>query len=343
MKNTNLHAEIKVIAASIADYPTIQNMARFYVYDISRECGFISEDWACPSNGLYESFDFKNYFEDPSQRAYLVKVKSELAGFVLLNQEGISPEVTWNMGQFFILAKFQGKGIARLVANQIWQMHAGLWEVSVIPENRRALSFWRKTISAFTHENYTEEIKTIDYDEDQPKRYVLSFDTKAQNEKHKYNAHYHIAFLDKLDEEIEERMTEDLIAYEKTHGIDVNYKRFSVVISNEDNVVCGVVNAFTAFAEIYIDDIWVDSDYRDKGYGRKLLLALEEHFKDKGFNNINLCTSAFQAPEFYKKCGFKAEFTRVNKVNPKLSKTFFVKFFENTKQTQGLFGVDAQR
>lgn len=36
MKNTNLHAEIKLIAASIADYPTIQNRVRFYVYDISR-------------------------------------------------------------------------------------------------------------------------------------------------------------------------------------------------------------------------------------------------------------------------------------------------------------------
>ena len=131
-------------------------------------------------------------------------------------------------------------------------------------------------------------------------------------------------------------MTADLIAYEKNHGIDVNYKRFSVTIANENNLICGVINAFTAFAEIYIDDIWVDSAYRGKGYGRKLIDALEEHFKDKGFNNINLCTSAFQAAEFYKKCGFTKEFTRINKVNPKLSKTFFVKFFENEKQTQGV-------
>ena len=61
-----------------------------------------------------------------------------------------------------------------------------------------------------------------------------------------------------------------------------------------------------------------------------------EQRMSEGFNNINLCTSAFQAPEFYKKCGFTAEFTRENKINPKLSKTFFVKFFEDEKQTQGL-------
>lgn len=80
----------------------------------------------------------------------------------------------------------------------------------------------------------------------------------------------------------------------------------------------------------------MDSAYRGRGYGRKLLQAVEDHFKGQGFNNINLVTSAFQAPEFYKKCGFTAEFTRINKINPQLSKTFFVKFFEEENQTQGL-------
>jgi len=49
-----------------------------------------------------------------------------------------------------------------------------------------------------------------------------------------------------------------------------------------------------------------------------------------------LVTSAFQAPDFYRKCGFTAEFTRENKKNPKLSKTFFVKFFDDEIQTQGI-------
>ncbi|KTD24974.1 acyl-CoA N-acyltransferase [Legionella lansingensis] len=142
--------------------------------------------------------------------------------------------------------------------------------------------------------------------------------------------------FDEIDEATEKRMTKDLIAYETRHGIDVNYRRFSVVISNEKDEIFGVLNAYTAFAEIYVDDIWVDSSYRGKGYGRQLLSALENHFKGQGFNNINLVTSAFQAPEFYKKCGFKAEFTRENKKNPKLSKTFFVKFFNEDSETQGI-------
>jgi hypothetical protein len=63
---------------------------------------------------------------------------------------------------------------------------------------------------------------------------------------------------------------------------------------------------------------------------------ISHSFRICGYFTFNLCTSAFQAPEFYKKCGFNPEFTRENKINPKLSKTFFVKFFEEEKQNQGL-------
>lgn len=142
--------------------------------------------------------------------------------------------------------------------------------------------------------------------------------------------------VEKVSDEIEEKMRKDLIEYEARHGIDVNYKPFSLVLRDEANNVIGVLNAFTAFSEIYIDDIWVDSACRGKGYGRQLIQILEERFKGKGFNNMNLCTSAFQAPEFYQKCGFEIEFVRVNKKNLKLTKTFFVKYFDDEIQTQGI-------
>ena len=145
-----------------------------------------------------------------------------------------------------------------------------------------------------------------------------------------------ITFVDQLPEEVEEKMRNDVVAYECSHGIDVNYKRFAIVLSDEHDQAIGVLNAFTAFAEIYIDDMWVDSNHRRKGLGRKLIEALENHFKGKGFNNINLCTNQFNAPEFYQKCGFTAEFVRKNLKNPQLTKTFFVKYFEGEIQTQGI-------
>ncbi len=149
-------------------------------------------------------------------------------------------------------------------------------------------------------------------------------------------SNYKIEFTDTLPDEIEKKMRKDLIAYESSHSIDVNYKKFVLILRDEPGNVLGVLNAFTAFSEIYIEDMWVDSSHRRKGYGRKLLRELENHFEGKGFNNINLVTSAFSAPGFYKKCGFTAEFVRENKVNPKLTKTFFIKYFKNELQTQGI-------
>jgi predicted acetyltransferase len=144
---------------------------------MSRYCGFISNEWDFPKDGLYEAYDFKKYFEESERKAFLVKIDDELAGFVLLNKIGTLPDTEWNMGEFYILGKFQGKGIAKQVAYQIWQDFIGKWEVSVIPENLIGLAFWRKTISSFTNGHYKEEIKKVEYDKYQPNRYIFSFET----------------------------------------------------------------------------------------------------------------------------------------------------------------------
>lgn len=181
MTINDIELQLKIIKATIADYPTVQNMARFYVYDMSRSCGFISDEWACPSDGLYESYDFKLYFDNPQRQAFLIKIHNELAGFVLLNKEGTQHNMDWNMGEFFILAKFQGIGLGSRAAHEIWKTHPGIWEISVIPENKPALMFWRKAISTFTAGNYTEEIKAIKKDSHQFERCILSFNTHSHS------------------------------------------------------------------------------------------------------------------------------------------------------------------
>jgi ribosomal protein S18 acetylase RimI-like enzyme len=139
-----------------------------------------------------------------------------------------------------------------------------------------------------------------------------------------------------IPQEIENRMRKDWEKYDTANGIDLNYKRFSLIMKNDADEVIGLLTAYTVFAEIYVDEMWVDSCHRKKGYGRKMLKELEQRFEGKGFWNINLCTSEYQAPEFYKKCGFKLEFIRKNQQHPKLTKYFYVKYFQNETQTQGI-------
>lgn len=164
---------IALISATISDYSVVHQMAEYYAHALSFNCEVISE--RC----YFRNVDFGNYITNPDRSAYLVKVNDEVAGFVLIHQSGIFPETQWVMGEFFILGEFQGKGVGREVARQIWSMHQGMWEVSIIPENKTAYSFWLNVISNYMDKEYAEEIKIVDYDGCQSKRVVFTFDSSA--------------------------------------------------------------------------------------------------------------------------------------------------------------------
>lgn len=152
--------DIEIIPATFSDYPTIQNMARFYVYDMSRYCGNAYPGWDCPEDGLYVCDDFKKYFEEQNRRAFLLKAGKSLAGFVLLNKICAIEPVDWNMGEFFILAQFQSKGYGQKIAKEIFRLFPGKWSIGAIPENEKAVRFWRKIVNEETGGKFRESLKT---------------------------------------------------------------------------------------------------------------------------------------------------------------------------------------
>lgn len=139
---------------------------------------------------------------------------------------------------------------------------------------------------------------------------------------------FNIEYIDTLSETVLHKINQSHIKDEASKGVICNYKKFSFVAKCPKGDIIGALNAYTAYAEIYLDDILVEINYRNLGIGKKLLAALENYFKGKGYNNINLVTSQFQAPEFYKKCGFTVEFIRENKLHPELTKFFFIKYLD---------------
>lgn len=146
---------VSLVQATMKDYPIIQNMARFYVYDRSGYMG-----WGCEENGMFECIDFKHYFEDRDKKAFIVKVENELAGFILLDKETLINPIDWNLGEFFILKKFQNKAVGKYVAKEIFRKFHGKWLVAVMPQNIKALTFWRNVIGEVAKNNVTEIFKT---------------------------------------------------------------------------------------------------------------------------------------------------------------------------------------
>ncbi len=140
-----------------------------------------------------------------------------------------------------------------------------------------------------------------------------------------------VSITEHLPQEIREKMESGLHEYERSHGIDVNYRPFALLLHNDGGDVVAVLDAFSSYSSIHIRDMWVDKSHRGKGYGRALVRELENRFRGSGLNNINLVTCEFQAPEFYRKLGFHTEFVRLNTENPKLTVTGFIKYLDAPK------------
>lgn len=133
--------------------------------------------------------------------------------------------------------------------------------------------------------------------------------------------------IEDLEEKFYKLIGDEFNKFAIENEVRCNYTPFNF-IAKENKQIIGLLTGHSYYKEIYIEDLIVLKKYRNRHIGSELIKKVEEYFKDKGFENMNLTTYNFQAPEFYKKCGFQLEFIRENKENSKLNKYFFVKYFK---------------
>ena len=174
-------SNIKLIPATIEDYSIIQRMWPFYVYDLGRECGSL-ESWECPTDPDFTADDISSYFTDP-KKAFLIKIKNELAGFILIGKLETMSEVDFYLSEFFILGKFQNRGMGQEVAVKLFNHLKGTWAVGVLPENKKALNFWNRVITEFSGDDYREVLKTKDElrTAEHPDPYVMNIFSFSNN------------------------------------------------------------------------------------------------------------------------------------------------------------------
>ena len=84
-----------------------------------------------------------------------------------------------------------------------------------------------------------------------------------------------------------------------------NHVLLNIVEYDDDkNVIAGILGG-TYWGWMHIDILWVDEKHRKQGLGSKLLVAAEEEAKKRGCHSVHVDTMSWQAPEFYKKHGYK--------------------------------------
>lgn len=326
--------EIKIQPASIEDYEIIQNMAKFYVYDLSRFCGHSSKGWSMEPNGEYKSFELKDYFLNPEKKAFLIRLRDdgELVGFVLLNKHGTT-NIDWNVGEFFVLARFQGRGIADYVAKWIFLQHPGSWEVSVIPENIPALKFWERIIWHVTAGEFKKSIKNIDYDLDQPNRIIFEFKVNffikaATNQDHFEIANVSIkswrdTYQDIMPREFLDSLTPEFKVYNREYWYSLQNKFCLVAVLN--NKIIGFCDYGDSRhlkygnGEIYA--LYILPEFKSFKIGERIVQAAIDSLKTKGYDSFVVTTieKNLSARKFYEKFGF----TACGSVNTKIGNNYY--------------------
>ena len=78
-----------------------------------------------------------------------------------------------------------------------------------------------------------------------------------------------------------------------------------VIKDNHGEIIAGINSKMYCWNCLYIDSLFVDDKYRNKGLGRKLLKEIEWIAKEKDCKLIHLDTFDFQAKDFYLKQGYE--------------------------------------
>jgi ribosomal-protein-alanine N-acetyltransferase len=155
----------RLVPAIAADLPVMQNLGRFYVYEMARTCHAIA-GYSCPPDGLWECMDFGPYFREACFHPFLLRSGEEPAGFAVVRDMDGDMRGAWNMEQFFVTAPHQRGGHGRRIFRELLGRFPGAWRIEVLPQNSVGLAFWRSVAAeADSTVNETREIvEDGDYD-----------------------------------------------------------------------------------------------------------------------------------------------------------------------------------
>ena len=98
---------------------------------------------------------------------------------------------------------------------------------------------------------------------------------------------------------------ESLYQFNKDIVGDDGHTPLNIVEYDENGDVIGGILGGTYWGWMYIDILWVQADFRRRGIGSKLLVEAEKEATRRGCHHVHLDTMSWQAPDFYKKHGYK--------------------------------------
>ncbi|MEN3286530.1 MAG: hypothetical protein V7634_830 [Bradyrhizobium sp.] len=95
-----------------------------------------------------------------------------------------------------------------------------------------------------------------------------------------------------------------LAAYNTEKMGKQKYKRLAVSLRDHSKIVGGIVGEVWA-SVLFIQLFWIEQKARGQSNGKKLIAAIENEAKRFGAIRSYVDTMSFQAPGFYRSCGYE--------------------------------------
>ena len=82
------------------------------------------------------------------------------------------------------------------------------------------------------------------------------------------------------------------------------YRRFALSLRDKGAIVGGIVGEVW-MTVLFIQFFWIEERFRGKGHGTALIKKIEDEARRFGAVRSYLDTMSFQAPDFYRECGYE--------------------------------------
>lgn len=161
--------EIETILANDETANIIRNIYPLYLHDLSEIHGNVPNEYGIyedePMKTLDEQYRVQDiWFQKPGLLfPFIIFADKKPAGFSLISTREFAPKgVDYYVYEFFLLRPYRGKSIAEVAAKQVFDKFRGDWELFTNPTtlNKRAQSFWHKTINNYTSGNFEKSFGT---------------------------------------------------------------------------------------------------------------------------------------------------------------------------------------
>ncbi|WP_339322065.1 GNAT family N-acetyltransferase [Paenibacillus sp. FSL W8-0194] len=147
-----MNVEIKPIGYH--EKEILRRLLEFYLYELS----IYTDQIEMNEHGIFGYRYLDHYWTEKDRYPFFIFGDAKLAGFMLVRKFDYSgnEDYKWLMSEFFVLKKYQKRGIGRSAAYQVFDSFFGPWIVAQIETNETSRHFWKRVISEYTAGNYIE-------------------------------------------------------------------------------------------------------------------------------------------------------------------------------------------